>query len=257
MPGHPPTGERIELLGFPVHVHDLRSLFRTVDSMIDSGGRFTVGYANVHSLNQATEHPEVAEFIRSSDVVYCDGNGIRLGAALLGDALPARITGADWIWDLARHAAERGHRVFWLGGRDGVADAATERLHRAIPDLDVVGTHHGFFDKQGADSDGVVEQINRATPDIVLVGFGTPLQERWVLEHRGAIDAPVVWVLGATADFISGQVSRGPSLLYDHGFEWLSRLLVEPRRLWQRYLVGNTQFLARVLQERRARRRTR
>jgi len=254
VPGHPPTGERIELLGCPIHVHDLRSLLQTVDDMIDAGGRFTLGYANVHTLNQAVEHHDVAEFLRAADVVYCDGNGIRLGAALLGDALPPRMTGADWIWDLGRRAAERGHRVFWLGGRDGVTAAAAERLQRAAPGLQIAGTHHGYFDKQGAGSDEVVAQINAASPDIVLVGFGTPLQERWVLTHRDAIEAPVVWVLGATADFLAGEVSRGPSLLYDHGFEWLSRLLVEPRRLWQRYLVGNSQFLARVMRERRARR---
>ena len=257
MPGYPPTGERIDLLGFPVHAHDLRSLLQVVDDMLDSGGRFTVGYANVHSLNQASEHPDVAEFIRTADVIYCDGNGIRLGAALLGASMPARMTGADWIWDLAQHAADRGARVFWLGGREGVASTASRRLQRAVPDLEVVGTHHGYFDKDGTESEGVVEQINRAAPDIVLVGFGTPMQERWVLDHRATIDAPLVWVLGATADFISGQVSRGPSLLYDHGFEWLSRLLVEPQRLWQRYLLGNTRFLIHVLRERRSRRRTR
>jgi len=256
VPGHPPIGERIELLGLPVHVHDLHSLLRTVDDMIAAGGRFTVGYANVHTLNQSLDHPAVAEFARQADVVYCDGNGIRVGAALLGDLLPARMTGADWIWDLANHAAGRGLRLFWLGGREGVAAAAADRLRQVAPDLQIAGTHHGYFEKTGPESEAVVERINRVAPDIVLVGFGTPLQERWVLEHRRKIDAGVVWVLGATADFVSGAVPRGPSLLYDHGFEWLSRLLVDPRRLWHRYLLGNTRFLARVLSERRRRGRS-
>ena len=68
------------------------------------------------------------------------------------------------------------------------------------------------------------------------------------------LDAPVVWVLGATADFVSGKVPRGPAVLHRHGLEWLARLLVEPRRLWRRYLVGNARFAARVADARWRRR---
>jgi exopolysaccharide biosynthesis WecB/TagA/CpsF family protein len=79
--------------------------------------------------------------------------------------------------------------------------------------------------------------------------MGTPVQERWVERWRGAIDAPVVWVLGATHDFVSGRVARGPAWLHqDH--EWLARLLVDPRRLWRRYLIGNVVFAGRVLGQR-------
>ena len=246
----PPLGARVHLLGLPVHVHDLTSLLRSVDAMIASGGRYTVCYANVHTMNQAIELPDVAEFMRQADLVYCDGQGVRLGAAALGTSLPPRMTGADWIWDLARYAGREDLGVYWLGSEDGVTEAAAAELTREVPDLRVVGTHHGYFAKEGHESDAVVARINAARPDILLVGFGTPLQERWIAANRDAIDAPVVWALGATADFIAGVVSRGPSILYDHGLEWLARLLVDPRRLWQRYLVGNTQFAIRVLRER-------
>jgi N-acetylglucosaminyldiphosphoundecaprenol N-acetyl-beta-D-mannosaminyltransferase len=238
-----------------VHALDLPSLLTRLDGMIASGGRFTVGYANVHTVNQALEHADVAEFMRQADVVYCDGNGVRLAAALLGDQLPRRMTGADWIWDLARHCAERGHRLYWIGGAEGVTERAAAALQRAEPGLDVAGTWHGFFDKTGDGSEEVVRHVNASEPHVVLVGMGTPVQERWITRYRDAIDAPVVWALGATADFVSGELDRGPALLYDHGLEWLARLTVDPRRLWQRYLIGNTTFVARVLSERAHRRR--
>ncbi len=246
----PPLGARVQLLGLPVHVHDLTSLLDAVDAMIASGGRYTVCYANVHTVNQAVELRDVAEFMRQADLVYCDGQGVRLGAAMLGHRLPPRMTGADWIWVLARHVAAQDLGLYWVGSKQGVVEAAAAKLASAAPGLRVVGTHHGYFDKEGPQSDAVVDHINAAGPDIVLVGFGTPLQERWIAANRDAIDAPVVWALGATADFISGAVSRGPAVLYDHGLEWLARLLVDPHRLWQRYLVGNTQFVVRVLRER-------
>ena len=92
----------------------------------------------------------------------------------------------------------------------------------------------------------MIEAINAAKPDLVLVGMGSPLQEQWVTRWRSEVDAPVVWCLGATADFISGKVSRGPAFLHQRQ-EWLARLFVDPKRLWSRYLIGNTRFLGRIL----------
>ncbi len=255
MPPSPLPGQRTELLGLPVHAHHLPSLLDAVDRMVTSGGRYTVAYANVHTVNTALDEPDVAEFLRRADLVYCDGNGIRLGALLAGHRLPPRMTGADWIGDLARRAAARGHRLFWLGAEEGVALAAARRLQETVPGLIVAGTHHGYFDRHGADNDRVLAAITATEPDIVLVGFGTPLQERWIAANRARLDAPVVWAIGATADFVSGHVSRGPAVLHQHGFEWLARLLVDPRRLWRRYLVGNSRYLARVARERWSRRR--
>jgi len=82
-----------------------------------------------------------------------------------------------------------------------------------------------------------------------LVGMGTPEQERWVQQRREAIQAPVVWCIGATADVISGKNPRGPAWLVEHA-EWLARLSIEPTRLSRRYLIGNPAFLMRALKQR-------
>ncbi len=252
-PAPRPDHRRVRLLGYPVDAIDLDGLLCLVDEMVASGGRHTIGYANVHTINQALEHPEVTEFWKTADLVYCDGGGIRMGARLLGQSLPERMTGADWIWDLASHAAAAGHGLYWIGGREGVAAEACRRLRAAAPALRVRGSHHGYFDKRGPESDDLVAEVNASGAEIVIVGLGTPLQERWILAHRRALEAPVVWAVGATADFVAGAVRRGPALLHDHGFEWLARLLVEPRRLWQRYLIGNSQFLLRIARHRLSR----
>lgn len=86
--------------------------------------------------------------------------------------------------------------------------------------------------------------------DILIVGFGMPLQERWLVENRVGLDVRVALAGGAVFDYVSGRLRRAPRLLTDHGFEWLGRLLIESRRLWRRYLVGNPVFLARVLRQR-------
>ncbi|MCA1688781.1 MAG: WecB/TagA/CpsF family glycosyltransferase, partial [Actinobacteria bacterium] len=83
-----------------------------------------------------------------------------------------------------------------------------------------------------------------------LVGFGMPLQEYWLMENRNRLDANVALTGGAVFDYVSGELRRGPRVLTENGLEWLARLLIEPRRLWRRYLIGNPLFLARVLEQR-------
>jgi len=230
---------RVEVLGVGIDPVNRGGLLNVVERLVERGGA-TVAYANAHVLNLAVRDPELRAFLNAADLCYCDGGGVRLGAWLLGEQLPERMTGADWIWDLAA-CAEGRWRLFWIGGEPGVAAAAAARLRECHPRLPIE-TEHGFH----TDDDALLARVNHARPDIVLVGMGTPLQERWVATHRGRILAPVVWVLGATADFVSGKVPRGPAWLYER-HEWLARLIAEPQRLWRRYLIGNSLFLGRVL----------
>jgi N-acetylglucosaminyldiphosphoundecaprenol N-acetyl-beta-D-mannosaminyltransferase len=89
--------------------------------------------------------------------------------------------------------------------------------------------------------------INRSRADIVWVGLGTPKQERWMAEHLGRIEASVMVGVGAAFDFHAGLVKHAPRWMQRSGLEWLFRVLVEPRRLWRRYLYNNPNFLALIL----------
>ena len=155
------------------------------------------------------------------------------------------MTGADWIYDLARFGAENDLSLFLMGSRPGVAARAAERLRSLFPALAITGTHHGYLAEAGA-AEEAIRSVNEARPDIVLVGMGTPIQEKFLRRCRDRIDAPVCWVVGALFDFVAGEVPRAPKWMLDNGLEWLFRLAYEPRRMWARYLVGNALFLWRV-----------
>jgi N-acetylglucosaminyldiphosphoundecaprenol N-acetyl-beta-D-mannosaminyltransferase len=242
----------VNVLGVGVDPLTVEELHGEIGRLARGRGRGLVLNANAHCLNLCHEDPALRAFFNGAEVVFCDGAGVMLAARILGGRLPERITYADWAWRLAAFAAAEGFSLFFLGARPGVAQAAASRLRERHPGLEISGIHHGYFDHSvgSPESEAVVEEINAAAPDILLVGLGMPLQEYWLLENGRRLDAGVALTGGAVFDYVSGRLSRGPRLLTGNGFEWLARLLVEPRRLWRRYLIGNPLFLLRVMKQR-------
>jgi N-acetylglucosaminyldiphosphoundecaprenol N-acetyl-beta-D-mannosaminyltransferase len=208
----------------------------------------TIAYANVHVLNTAYRDEDLLKFINKSDLVYCDGEGVRLGAYCMGQNIPERLTGADWILPLARHCEKEGVRLYFLGSEMGVASRAAEKINSSFPGI-CIAAHHGYLADPSVSS-AAVEQINDFEPGILLVGMGTPVQERWIEANRTSLKVPVVWAVGALFDFVAGTQTRGPELLVSHGMEWACRLWSDPRRLWKRYVVGNPLFFWRVMRSR-------
>jgi N-acetylglucosaminyldiphosphoundecaprenol N-acetyl-beta-D-mannosaminyltransferase len=228
-------------------------LLRKILGFAENGERHRVSYVNAHVLNQTFSNPELRGAVQASDLVYCDGYGVRLAAKLIGLPVPHRMTGADWIWGVAALCQESGRSLYLLGSEPGSSASAAAALRRWYPRLDVQGTHHGYFEIGTPHSERVLEHIAEHQPDILLVGMGTPQQELWVDRYFDRIDAGVVWTVGALFDYLSGRTPRAPHWISDHGFEWIFRLVVEPRRMWRRYLLGNPAFLYRVWRERQAR----
>ena len=240
------------MLGVGVDPLTVEELQAEIGHLVRGSRRALVLNVNAHCLNLCYEDAALRAFFNGAEVVFCDGAGVMLAARVLGRRVPERITYADWAWHLAAFAAAEGFSLYFLGGRPGVARAAAQKLNERHPDLEIAGVRHGYFDHAAGspENEAVVEEINAAAPDILLVGLGMPLQERWLMENGGRIDAGAILTGGAVFDYVSGRLNRGPRLLTTSGFEWLARLIAEPRRLWRRYLLGNPLFLFRVLRQR-------
>jgi N-acetylglucosaminyldiphosphoundecaprenol N-acetyl-beta-D-mannosaminyltransferase len=244
--------EQIEILGVKISLIGPDDLLAYFGQVCAGAEKTVVLNVNANCLNLACEEPWLRRYLNQADVVFVDGYGVTLAAWLLGMPLPTRITYADWMDDLARYCAEHELSLYFLGAKEGIAREAADRLSARHPGLRIVGTHHGYFDmRRETDANKrVVREINAVLPDILIVGFGMPLQERWLMENWGAIEARVGLTGGGVFDNLSGRLKRPPRFLTDHGFEWLGRLVVEPRRLWRRYLLGNPRFVIRVLRQR-------
>lgn len=243
--------DTIELLGVRIHAVTVEQVLAYIEQTVRDDRRAVIVYVNAHALNLAYEQPWFRDFLNRSDIVFCDGFGVKWAARLTGRPLPERFTPPDWIGKLATRAARNAQTFFLLGARPGVAERAAARLQAQCSELQIAGTQHGYFDhtSTSAENQAVLNLINAARPTFLILGMGMPLQERWLMENWDQVNARVAVTTGALLDYVAGEVWRGPRWMTDHGLEWLARLFVEPRRLWRRYLIGNPLFLWRVLKE--------
>ncbi len=241
--------KRCHLLGIPVDGLTVKELNEAILALVRNRKHALVLNVNVHAMNLAVERPWFADLLRQAEIVFCDGAGVRLGAYLKGHRLPPRITYADWMWSLAAFASDHGLSLYFLGGCAGVAAQAAAALQGVHPRLKIAGTHHGYFDKTAgcAESAEVIVEVNRLKPDILIVGFGMPVQEQWLAEHWDQLETHVALTGGAAFDYVSGELRRPPKWMQLVGLEWLGRMLIEPRRLWRRYVLGNPLFFARLI----------
>lgn len=243
--------EIISVLDVRIHKITLDQLFSSILAFALSPEKQIIAHVNIKAINLAYHLPWYRDFLNKSDLVFCDGVGVALGAKILGHAiqLQHRMTCPDWIERLALVCEQNEVSMFLLAGRPGVAKNAIRKLLKIAPQLEVA-SHHGFFEKQGDENQRVIEQINRFNPGILYVGMGMPLQEKWIIENADKLNTRLIMPLGACLDFYVGEVARAPRWMTDHGFEWLGRLLIEPHRLWKRYLIGNPLFIWRVFKQR-------
>src|SRR5690349_20543146 len=245
------VSSRVCIGQIPVDRITLEDMLRAVSTAITAGSRKTIFYANAHAVTLAESDRDFAGAMQRADTVYCDGIGAYVASRVLGSPIPERFTLPDWIVPLAQACRAQGSSIFFLGGQEGVAAEAARRVQAAVPGVRVF-SHHGHFAKDDATSRAVVDLVNKSGAKVLLVGFGMPLQELWINRYRRELAPNVVWAIGAALDFVAGRVRRGPDWLTQNGFEWLTRLIAEPRRLAKRYLIGLPEFAFLVARQKLA-----
>lgn len=179
---------------------------------------------------------------------YVDGMGVIFAQRML--KLPTareRIATTDFFPAFIERLndLESPLRIFLLGGSEGTAEKVKENFRKTYPNVRIVGTHHGYFDK--ANSSQVITLVNSLQVDILFVGFGNPLQEKWVYHHFSELKVSTIMTCGGLFDYYANNVKRAPVFMQKVGLEWLFRFIQEPKRLYKRYIFGNIQYIWKVL----------
>ncbi len=209
---------------------------------LDGDARRSVFFANAATLNLAADDPGYARTLRSGDIVYGDGTGIRWAAKIRGVRLQSNLNGTDMIPELLRRRP--GTRVFLLGGTQEMIAEAAAGFSASFPEAVLADAHHGYFDHDR--SDAVIERINQSNAELLLVGFGNPLQERWIAQHRDRLDVKLAAGVGGLFAYWSGTLTRAPLWYRNLGIEWVHILKKQPHKA-RRYLLGNPLFVYRMM----------
>ncbi len=235
------------MLGIDISVVDQPELMSAIEGLVEGRMPALVNNVNIHACNLAYDQPEFRGILNRSEIVFCDGYGVKLGALLSGIRLGQRMTPPDWIDDLFTLCVCNGYGVYFLGDEEDVVMQFVEAVQSNHPDLRIAGWHNGFFDMHGVDNDRIIGAIEECGADIVITGMGMPRQELWAWEAKSRLSKGVIIATGALFRWYTGYEKRAPKWMTDFGLEWLARLFSNPVRHFRRYVVGIPLFYGRLL----------
>ncbi len=240
---------RFNVLGVKISALTLDKAVDLIEGWISKGARHYVNVCTSGTVLECYDHPYLRDIVNNSGMTTPDGMplvwlGRRLGLEI------SRVYGPDLMLKVSDQGRARRVRHFYYGSTDSVLERLRDRMQQRFPGLEVVGMFSPPFRALRDDEiHAVAAFINSTHPDIVWVGLGTPKQDEWVGRFRALLEAPVLIAVGAAFDFHAGVVRQAPRWMMRLGLEWLFRLMMEPRRLWRRYLIGNPRFVALVVRE--------
>lgn len=219
-------------------------------SELNSDKKQLINTINAYSYYITRSDASFKKALQNCDVLIPDGVSIVAAIKWLQGKTIKKIAGAD----LFTHELERlntcGGKCMFLGSSNNVLSKIKEKASQEYPDV-IVKTFSPPYKPvfSSEDNDEMVNEVNSFIPDVLFVGMTAPKQEKWAYSQFEKLDATHVCCIGAVFDFYAGTVNRAPGWMINNGLEWLYRLSAEPKRMWKRYLIGNTVFVWNVIRE--------
>lgn len=241
---------RASMLDVPIGVDSLDSVVAAAIRVVQTrGGPFTFACANPHSLVVADTDESFRRALQSCSAVVADGSGVTFAARLLRIDVGPRITGTDFFLGMMRQLDCIGGKAFFLGSADPVLKLVEQRAAKEFPRVTIETLSPPFGVWSAEQQAEVMQKIRASEADVLWVGMTAPRQEKWMHAHAPECGIPVIGAIGAVFDYYAGTVRRAPQWICNLGFEWLYRLLGEPRRLWHRTLISGPRFVWLLLRQ--------
>lgn len=246
---------RVTLLGVSIDNITWNETLQAINSLVAQRKPAFIVTPNVDHIVRLQHDHDFNIIYANAALVLADGMPLLWGSRFLGQPIKEKISGSDLVPKISELAANRGYRLFLLGGREGAASGAAKVLQDRHPGIQIAGCYCPpfGFEHDAVENHKIIELIKAAQPDILLVGLGSPKQEKWIARHYQEIRVPVCIGIGVTFEFIAGMVKRAPAWMQRSGLEWLWRLMMEPKRLWRRYLIQDMRYFFLLLKEKFAR----
>lgn len=215
-----------------VHSCDEKVIFTRVnDNIQNERAPLHISITNTESMYFAEKIPEHLDYINTAEFSLCDGVGSVVAGTFQGKNIK-RFHGPDFMLKACEYGQDYGWRHFFYGGKEGVADILVGKLKKKYPNIQIAGTFCPPFRELSPDEEKhIIQYIQASKADVIWVGLGLLKQEKWINKYQKELNVPWGVGVGAAFDFHSGAVKRAPEFYRIIGFEWLYRLLREPRML--------------------------
>ena len=232
---------RVPILNTYIDALSMEETISEVEKIIERGVPTQHVVINANKVNLMNKDPELKRIVNDCPLINADGISILWAAKILGLPIKERVTGIDLFLNLVKVASEKGYKIYLFGAREEVVKKVKEVFEKEYPNLQIVGYRNGYFTEE--DEPEIVKNMAESGADMMFVAFSSPKKEYWINKYIDQLNIPFVMGVGGSFDVVAGVTERAPKWVQIRGFEWLYRLVQEPRRMWRRYVIGNAQFI--------------
>lgn len=243
--------KKIDIMGTRINNVTMDETVKVCEKKIANDEQFVVYTPNTEFVMMAKNDEEFKDLLNKSDLNIPDGIGLIYAAKIKKHPLKEKVAGYDLTVNLIKLANEKGLKIYFVGGKPGVAEKAAQNIKKDYPNVNIVGVSDGYFKgthlgMQGHEEEKkIIDDINDKAPDMLFVGFGAKKQEQWIEYNKNLINAKIIVGNGGTVDGLAGEVKRAPDIYIKLGLEWFYRLMKEPKRIKRQMLLP--QFMLKVI----------
>jgi len=239
--------KRVSICGLPVDALTMKETLEIIEQSIDQKKRIHHVVINAAKVVNAQKDIDLKNSIAHCDIINADGQAVVWATRFLNNPVPERVAGIDLMEELVKLSAKKGYKIYFLGAKEEIVKKVVETYSSNYGKEIIGGYRNGYFKKE--DEMAIAKDIAASKSDILFVAITSPKKEIFLNTYKEYIDAPFIMGVGGSFDVIAGFVKRAPVWMQKAGLEWFYRVIQEPKRMWKRYLVGNTEFIILILKE--------
>lgn len=234
---------------FKIKIHPLykSEFLDIIETNLKEGNQIVQNGVNSASITELIHNEELTQAYNNSTLINIDGMSVVCALRFLGHDVPERVACPDLADDILKMAEKNNFGIFLLGTTEKSIRSCVGNIKESYPGIKLLGYRNGYFSDD--EEDLVVKMINNSDADILFIGMPSPKKEFFVEKYRDMLNVRYILGVGGYFDIISGITKRAPNWIQRIGMEWFYRFMQEPRRMWRRYLIGNSRFIWLVIKE--------
>lgn len=223
--------DTVTILGIPIDRVTKKEAGEITEKLIKESNKTCkmIFAPNTEFIMYAQKDEKYYNLLKQSSLSTPDSIGVIIAGKMQHKQFKERIPGQAYFREIIELSNKKGYSIYLLGGERGIPEKAKENLQKIYPNVNIVGTHHGYFSKE--EEKEIIHEINELQPNVLFVALGAPKQEKWIEEHREELKVDVAAGQGGTYDYEAGKIKRAPKWIQKIGMEWLWRLALQPSRI--------------------------